>query len=745
MPNFQINKKCYVSSRLRHKEIDPNQYVQDPNWLNDFFRLCAPKTRWDFEKHIGAQSNYNAKALLLHSLKFHYAILSGALNDVDPAFNLSADQKAAIVSKINEDIDNCTPGFHSRVNSILESYFRPQTIDELIGSIRHDIVERAANQATNEVHANNRFFIVAASMGYAVHPKLENDPYRGAISKEDIKQALEKAFSVEFQPFATLLKLKEMILSAFDNYIGNKKEGYPEATYGNGLDYLMKLFNESDRHYDYLIQDEETNAVCDINWDLILGKLWGVLIQERYFENSTLLGHGVAHWHSFVRKLTGPFEKEKNKEAIALIKRLFEDPNTSDLSGLEKIPELFVSENECFAYLHCNPNLPSAVKATLLLSYLDLCYKNNPAYDDSTLWQLASENPLLANEFGARYTRKFPQRLQDLEQKLLNNPNLFEHWILNAPSHTLNGAILKVRQISRNGLGALLSAQNDNGVNGLMAVISASNSHINKATALIELLKTLDEDRLCLVLQQEDYQGRNALTYSLMCKKSASSTREIIMLIESLSIDIDTKISILKLDDYRKINSMTLAIDNCPSVVPLLLRNMLLLDPINQQALTSNCLYNRNVYKKNLSCLRILFELNRKTFDLTQQANDDISMAQAAIAASQLQNTLVMSLADYTTMSGAPDSFTTLQKTWQTAIDTARVMLSQYSDWETLLSNLALILISIPLLGLPLVINYYRTSQKYVFFQTEPVNQLDRLETVIQDEPYFLAHSSNFT
>ena len=738
MPSFQINKKCYVSSRLRHKAIDPNQYVRDVNWLNDFFRLCAPKTRWDFEKHIGARSNYEAKALLLHSLKFHYAILSGALNDVDPAFNLSVDQKSAIVSKINEEIDACTPGFHSRVNSILESYFRPQTIDELIGSIRHDIVERAANKATDEVHANNRFFIVAAKMGYAVHPKLENDPYRGAIRDADITEALEKAFSVEFQPFSTLLKLKEIILSSFDNYVGNKKEGYPIATYGNGLDYLMKLFNEPECNYDYLIQDEETNAVCDIHWDLILGKLWSVLIQERYFENSTLLGHGVANWHPMLRKLTGPFEKQKNKAAIDLIKRLFEDPNTSDLTGLEKIPELFISESECFAYLHCNPNLPSEVKATLLLSYLERCYKTNPAYDDSSFWQFASESPLLANEFGARYTRKYPQRLQDLEQKLLNDPNLFVQWILNAPSQTLNGAILKMRHISTNSLGVLLAAQNDNGVNGLMAVISATNTQSNKITALIELLKTLDDDTLCLILQQEDNQGNNALSYSLTGKKPGYSTRGIIQLIDSLPIEIAVKISILKLKPSESINSMLAAIQHCPSAVPLFLRYMLHLDPIEQHAISSHCLSSRKVYAKLHICLRLLIELNYITFALTEQAVEDISMIEIAAAAAQLQRTLVTSLADYTAMTNkTPDSLIALQTTWQIAIDTARVTASEYSDWATLLSNLALVLISIPLLGFPLVINYYRTGQKYVFFQTEPVNQLDRLESVIQDSLCF--------
>ena len=117
---------------------------------------------------------------------------------------------------------------------------------------------------------------------------------------------------------------------------------------------------------------------------------------------------------------------------------------------------------------------------------------------------------------------------------------------------------------------------------------------------------------------------------------------------------------------------------------------------------------------------------------------EDISMIEIAAAAAQLQRTLVTSLADYTAMTNkTPDSLIALQTTWQTAIDTARVTASEYSDWATLLSNLALVLISIPLLGFPLVINYYRTGQKYVFFQTEPVNQLDRLESVIQDSLCF--------
>jgi len=112
--------------------------------------------------------------LLLNSLKFHYAILSGSLREVDPAYDLTDDQKNAVISKINEGIANCTPGFHGRVNGILEGYFLPKTVDELLGSIRHEIVEQVANQATDEVHANNRFFIVASQMGLGVFPKLQN-------------------------------------------------------------------------------------------------------------------------------------------------------------------------------------------------------------------------------------------------------------------------------------------------------------------------------------------------------------------------------------------------------------------------------------------------------------------------------------------------------------------------------------------------------------------------------------------
>jgi len=76
---------------------------------------------------------------------------------------------------------------------------------------------------------------------------------------------------------------------------------------------------------------------------------------------------------------------------------------------------------------------------------------------------------------------------------------------------------------------------------------------------------------------------------------------------------------------------------------------------------------------------------------------------------------------------------------WRTEIATSSQELGKYNDWQTLLSNLALALLSIPLLGLPLAINYYRTGYKRMFFQTQELNLLEHLDTTIQDTSRFNA------
>ena len=100
MTKLKISDKGYMSIPHRHQGLDINLYVQDANWYSKFVRLCQPTSQVEFDRHVGPDSAYELKTMLTNSLKFHYVVLSGALENVNPCFKLNHDQKTAIIAKI---------------------------------------------------------------------------------------------------------------------------------------------------------------------------------------------------------------------------------------------------------------------------------------------------------------------------------------------------------------------------------------------------------------------------------------------------------------------------------------------------------------------------------------------------------------------------------------------------------------------------------------------------------------------
>lgn len=366
-----VTRKCYSTRHSTMGAVDIERHVQNENWLTEFVHICRPATSAIFDKHVGEGSIYHLKSALIRSLKFHYAVLSDKLTEIENGVHLTTAQKSAIILKVNEGIANCTPGFHARVDSLIKSYYLPKTIEEILSSIRYEIVETTAIQTTDDVHANNQFFIIASSMGLGVEPKLSRDPYAHRINKTDVIEKLQQSFKEKYRPFVILLKIKETIASSFDNYTGENSKGYTAETYLPGLEYLKILFKESELNYGYLVLDENTNQVTDFNWNMILTKMWNVLIQDKYFNFSTWLD-----W--FEKKNLTPvtyvlnrfFNKTNYEVALDTVQALFLNPITLDNDAFEKLASLFLSTTDCFAYLACNRELSNSTKIAIIFSYM---------------------------------------------------------------------------------------------------------------------------------------------------------------------------------------------------------------------------------------------------------------------------------------------------------------------------------------------------------------------------------------
>ena len=294
--------KCLIQLPLRLEKLDPAVEVEMPyGWLTTLGNLIADdilKITGDekasfvksLERHAGLQSTYALKAELHESLIMIYVKLASA--------KTSPDQKMALVSKLREGIHNCSPGFHDRVNMAVVSLSNPENLDELLNMQRQDIVSRAASQATDEVHANNRFFVIAQGDGYGVRPLNANDVYHGGIPEETIRSNLKEAFSANYTVFQILNDLQGQLESLVRSkgYRGRLDEGYKEKDaegegYGKFDTRLLNAFIDIDND-DLFLQkanaDGITFKIVDINWVNVKKALLKKMRKEGYFVFSSV-------------------------------------------------------------------------------------------------------------------------------------------------------------------------------------------------------------------------------------------------------------------------------------------------------------------------------------------------------------------------------------------------------------------------------------------------------------------------
>ena len=292
----QLNPdKSYAQQPLRLEYA--TDVVIPTDWFAQLGEITAVTLELDNQKktelnnrlnfHAGASSTYRLKVELLDSLEVIYAKIASA--------KISPDQKAGLAAKIEEGAANCTPGFHDRVNELVASFTTPRNLDEALQVQRQWLVVQAGAKATDEVHANNRFSIVACNLGYGVRPLNEADSYRGALLDEAIGEKLKEVFNTDYTLFHILNSLYEQIETIVRErgYAGRRDAGYAHEDYCKFDDEYLKDFITLDfRELFHLEEkDEDGNVlmeprVLDINWVNVKNALFKKLKDERYFDFS---------------------------------------------------------------------------------------------------------------------------------------------------------------------------------------------------------------------------------------------------------------------------------------------------------------------------------------------------------------------------------------------------------------------------------------------------------------------------
>ncbi len=147
--------------------------------------------------HIGSDSTFAYKASLIECLGIIRTALESEI--------LSDDAKLAITTKLNECIDECSPGFFNRVKGIVESFFEPQEVDELLAWYRRELVIEATNHyADSDIHANQCFFAIANSEGWAI-PIIEyEDPHFDGLDIGAVAGIISEIFAHKYTSVTVL-------------------------------------------------------------------------------------------------------------------------------------------------------------------------------------------------------------------------------------------------------------------------------------------------------------------------------------------------------------------------------------------------------------------------------------------------------------------------------------------------------------------------------------------------------------
>lgn len=210
----------------------------------------------------------------------------------------------AIVRQLSKGVGNCQQGFENVVNSLVTSFTLPDSLDALLTSMRQGIVQSAARKLTVGTHAINQFSVIASAMGYGVEPLNTHDIYTDEYEEEEVREKLSKAFSERYSLQTILLETTETIAAIMHDKLlyrgrlavqpGDISYGYSCGEYENFLNYLAKIFPETNISRSQFLILDECSEVVDLNWREIRRTLLRTLINQGYFnllaEETTVLG-----------------------------------------------------------------------------------------------------------------------------------------------------------------------------------------------------------------------------------------------------------------------------------------------------------------------------------------------------------------------------------------------------------------------------------------------------------------------
>lgn len=488
----------------------------------------------EFERHIGEDATYLYKTEIQRTLKFIYLVLMGNLSSLAPYFKLSNDQALALMVKATEDLDQCTPGFHNRLNEILQEFFLPKNVYEILTKIRSQIVSKAASQVNNEVHTKNRFHLTAVTLGFGVEVINKKDVYRGLVEDEEIADCLQRIFHEEYYPFNILLRFKEQLESVLSSlgYRGRNEAGYPLGDYGIWVNFLKEIFPDEPFFSEEVFILNENDNMVDLNWKGIYLVLWKHFNQKHYFnfsleqvkEIQTLL-QGNSSFNGKILSLIFGLD-----ECAAILKIVNLEKSSREKAALDYLKK-YVELND-FHKVFCGQNIH---KIFTFFRNIDLSFtpklrdqlleqhpwlrekieKNLSVRKFSLLSALEELRPL--NEIINRIEQHFflkSKRCYAILQQQNGKKNAALHLLIrNHPPEALKLFALLLQNLSEEEQFTILSLSDRNYLNSLMLALHQQSG--KAAEILLDLILGWSSKRQEDFLLQNDRKNQNALLIAL--------------------------------------------------------------------------------------------------------------------------------------------------------------------------------------------------------------------------------------
>ncbi len=554
----QLKPNCY--QLLPKKQISVPDAIPS-TWLNELIDLCAKNSadkKW-FAKHIGLNSTYTHKGEILTALKQFYLILTEQHN----VLNLSTNQRSVLINKLTDDVSQCTPGFHIRLEDILKDVHAPRTIDEMLMSFRIALVERLArtNCKKMEIHTYNGYFTVAHALNYGVHPIVEKDPFTYTLQiKERISKPLQEFFNKLYQPLDILWEIKKTLQEKF-HYRGalNDDIGYQVVDYEQGVELLQSIFNTTDANYANIFITKPTkdaDIISDINWDYILNALWQKL-SSNYFNLTPQQSYNIE------MALKSPIAN-KARQWACFIKSAIKIDNNILLSTHGVL---------CYFHIISHKQLTSKQQLDIIFASIKNAAKSQEV--PNFFWSYAAQTPALTDEFVHRFTTQYTPR--ETPQKLLKQLSASKGTF--APGIMLKTSLLTLEQKQKLFF-TLKTKKNKNGLNliityypkGLDLVLNCIPHHqvfsiLNKQLQIHDvLIKSLKPyHRILLNVNCSSIENINTLNMIFLHNHSLNTLHDLSALYHDLGFIFKAILYILilcgtsgQLDTYKILSIITL-------------------------------------------------------------------------------------------------------------------------------------------------------------------------------------------